>query len=388
MKAIGLMAGTSLDGIDAAAVDLKQSQRGVTVKLLAFRTYPYSGEVVRYILEASDPATGTVDKVARLNFYLGELFAEAAMAIAREARLSPGEIEFIGSHGQTIHHLPQAVKMGKHLVRATLQVGEPAIIAARTGIVTVADFRPADIAAGGSGAPLVPYVDFLLFRRARIARLMVNIGGIANATLLPAGVQDPDQVLASDMGPGNMIVNELTRRMTNFRESYDRDGKYAARGKINPRLLHESLQGDFFLQPPPKSTGRELFGAAYVDRMLERHPAKDKQDFLDLIATATALTADAIHGHFSRFYQPLEKVNEVIVSGGGAKNLTLMKMLAERFAPIRVAASDEYGLPALAKEAVAFAILAMETIKGRPGNLPGATGARERVILGKVVPAP
>lgn len=388
MKAIGLMAGTSLDGIDAAAVELRRGKENVTVKLLALASRPYTGDTVRMILEASDAATGTVDKIARLNFYLGELFAETAIAAAEAAGLKPSEIDCIGSHGQTIHHLPEATRIGRYAVRATMQIAEPAVIAARTGITTVADFRPADIAAGGTGAPLVPYVDYLLFRHRRRTRLLVNIGGISNSTYLPAGLDDPCAVQASDMGPGNMVIDELVRRLTNFRESCDRDGRYAARGKVIGKLKKELLDGPFFHERPPKSTGRELFGAAYVDRIVKQHPANAKADWYDLIATATSLTAGAIRRHYEKFYATDQRLDEVIVSGGGARNLTLMTMLAEEFAPAQVAASDEFGTPAEAKEAVAFAVLAAETMKGKPGNLPGATGAKERAVLGKIVPAP
>ncbi|HUT56199.1 MAG TPA: anhydro-N-acetylmuramic acid kinase [bacterium] len=388
MKAIGLMAGTSLDGIDAALVDLKRTGKGVAVELLAFETYPYNGETVRYILECSDPATASVDKVARLNFYLGELFGEAALKIMKQGGVAARDVEFIGSHGQTIHHLPAPVKMGRYRIRATCQVAEPSVIAARSGVTTVADFRPADIAAGGQGAPLVPYVDHLLFHDPRRTRFLVNIGGIANGTVLIKGNDDPLSVQASDIGPGNMVINELVCRMTNHKETYDRDGRHAALGKSDPKLLAGLLATAFFAEPPPKSTGRERFGAKFVDDILKSHPAETKKQYRDLIATATDLTAHAIHGHYRKFHAAKASLDEVIVSGGGARNLYLMQKLADLFAPAPMASSSEYGIPALAKEAIAFAILAMETLKGRPGNLPGATGAKKTVILGKIVPAP
>lgn len=386
MKAIGLMAGTSLDGISAAVVEFPPGRSGLEVSLESFHTYPYSGETVRLILEASDAKTGTVDKIARLNFYLGELFAEAALKIMKAADLTPAEVDFIGSHGQTIHHLPAPVLMGQRRVRATLQIAEPSVIAVRTGVTTIADFRPADIAAGGEGAPLVPYVDYLLFRHPKRSRFLVNIGGIANGSIVPRAAEDPTAVVASDLGPGNMVINELTARMTNFKQNYDRDGRHAARGKVNPKLLAELLANPFFALPPPKSTGRERFGAPFVQALLAAHPPAKKDDYVDLIAAATALTAAAIHQHYEKFYSRKNPADEVIISGGGAKNLTLMRLIAERFAPIPVAASDEYGVPALAKEAIAFAILALETLHGRPANLPSATGAKQQVVLGKICP--
>ncbi|MFO8056754.1 MAG: anhydro-N-acetylmuramic acid kinase [bacterium] len=388
MKAIGLMSGTSLDGVDAALVDISRTRWGVRAELLSFYTLPFSGETVRMILEASNPSTGRTDLVARLNFYLGELFAQAAHEVMRLGGVRPLEVEHIGSHGQTIQHLPDPVKIGKTRVSATLQVGEPSVIAARTGITTVADFRPADMAAGGEGAPLVPYVDYLLFRNPKRSRFLVNIGGICNGTFLPAGAGDPEAVRASDIGPGNMVIDELVQRMTNFRESYDRDGRHAAKGKVNHKLLSELLKTGFFAKPPPKSTGRERFGADFVDSIIESAGARNRRGFLDLIATAVELTAESIHRHYRRFHSEETAADEVIVSGGGAKNLVLMQSLSAKFDPVPVAASDEYGVPAAAKEAMAFAILGMETLKKRPGNLTGATGAKKRAVLGKIVPPP
>ena len=388
MKAVGLMAGTSLDGIDAALVDIKRSRWSVSTELHTFITVPYSGETVRLVLEASDAAKGTVDKVARLNFYLGELFGEAANRVIKKSGIDRSQIELVASHGQTIHHLPAPEKMGKYKVRATMQIAEPSVIAARTGITTVADFRPADIAAGGEGAPLVPYADMLMFRSPKRSRFLVNIGGISNGTILPAGETDPDRVLASDIGPGNMVINELVCRMTNFKEDHDRGGRYAARGETMKKLLNDLVAHGFFKETPPKSTGRERFGTPYVDAILEGHPSKSRKDYLDLIATATALTARTIHEHYQDFYAEKHPVDEVIVSGGGARNITLMRMLAEMFSPVPVATSGEYGVPSFAKEAIAFAVLGMETLKGRPANVPGATGAKRRAVLGKIVPPP
>jgi anhydro-N-acetylmuramic acid kinase len=388
MIAIGLMSGTSLDGIDAALVDLTRTRWGVNAELLSFYTRPFSGETVRMILEASDPATCRIDHLARLDFYLGELFAEAANEVMRRAEVKARDVEFIGSHGQTVHHLPGPAKIGKKKVRATLQIGEPSVIAARTGTTVIADFRPADIAAGGEGAPLVPYVDYLLFRDPKRSRFLVNIGGIANGTLLPAGTGNPDDVKASDIGPGNMIIDELVRRMTNFKETYDRDGRHAAKGKVNHKLLEELLKTGFFADPPPKSTGRERFGAKFTDSLIKSAGVSGKSGYPDHIATAVELTAESIYRHYRRFYAGDTEIHEVIVSGGGAKNLVLMDSLSRKFDPVAVASSDEYGVPALAKEAMAFAILGMETLKKRPGNLTGATGAQKRAVLGKIVPPP
>lgn len=383
MKIVGLMAGTSLDGIDAAVVDIHGREK-LRVRLLAFQTVPYSRFTRDLLRRVSSAETGTVDLIARSNFYLGELLADAALKVIRRAGCRPGQIHLIGSHGQTIHHLPHPRRVGRYRVRATVQIGEPAIIAERTGIPVLSDFRPSDIAAGGQGAPLVPYVDFLLFRHPRRHRILLNLGGIANLTLLPAGAREPEAVVASDTGPGNMVSDELVRRMTRGRERFDRHGRYAEAGRIIPELLAECLRHPFFRRRPPKSTGREDFGSAFVDRVLRQRRPRTREQWLDLLATAAALTAHSVHRHYQRFYARDFTVEELIVSGGGVYNRAIMRGLAELFAPARVLPIDQLGVPADAKEAVAFAVLAYESWHGRPGNLPGATGAKRRAVLGKL----
>ena len=378
---IGLMSGTSCDGIDAALVAVRGHGLHTRVRLVAFETVPYPASVRRLIAQVSDAATGTVNLVCRANVLLGELFAEAAAAVAAQAGVDLRRVSLIGSHGQTIHHLPKARMLGGRRVAATLQIGEPSVIAERTGVTTVADFRPRDMACGGQGAPLVPYVDCLLFRHRSRGRLLLNIGGIANVTHLPPAC-GADDVLAFDTGPGNMVVDALVARLTCGRERFDRGGQRAARGTLDAGLLERLLRHSFLRQRPPKSTGREMFGAAFADALV-----RDAGGCTDgLVATATAFTAASIHDAWRRHVRPRGDVAEVIVSGGGCHNHTLMAWLAERFAPIAVTSSDECGVPADAKEAMAFAILAHETAGGRPGNLPAATGARERVVLGKIVP--
>jgi len=383
MKVVGLMAGTSLDGIDAGLVEIHR-RRLLRVQLLAFLSIPYSDQTRRLIRQASSPETGTVDRVARLNFYLGELFAEAALKVMQKARVKPEQVRLIGSHGQTLCHLPRLRVIGRHRLRATLQIAEPAVIAGRTGVPVIADFRPADIAASGQGAPLVPHVDYLLFRHPCRNRILLNIGGIANLTILPAGVKSFSGVLASDTGPGNMASDELVWRMTLSRENFDANGRNALEGETNQELLAELLRHPFFKKRPPKSTGREEFGTVFVERMVSRRKPRNRKDWLDLIATAAALTAESVYHHYRRFYASGFKVEEVIVSGGGVHNRAMMKRLAELFAPARVLPIDSLGIPADAKEAVAFAVLAFESWHGRPGNLPGATGAKRRAVLGKL----
>ena len=379
---IGLMSGTSLDGVDAALVRLRGHGTATRVELVAFATFPYPPAVRRLVARVSDAGTGTVDLVCRANVLLGELFAEAAVGVAGRAGVPMRRVALIGSHGQTIHHLPAPARLAGRRVAATLQVGEPSIIAERTGVTTVADFRPRDMACGGQGAPLVPYVDYLLLRHRTRGRVALNIGGIANATWLPPRCR-PDQVVAFDTGPGNMVLDALARHASGGRRRCDRDGAMAARGTVCEPLLRHLLRHPFFRKAPPKSTGREAFGEAFVGALLER--AGDLS-VPDLLATATELTVRSIAGALDRFIRPLGVIAEVIASGGGCHNATLMARLAAALRPTPVRPSDAFGLPADAKEAMAFAVLAHETLAGRPGNLPSATGARRAAILGKIIP--
>ena len=379
---IGLMSGTSFDGVDAALVRLRGHGTATRVELLAFETYPYPPALRQCVAEASAAETGRVDLVCRLNVLLGELFAEAAVAVAAEAGVAMRRVDLIGSHGQTIHHLPEPASVAGRRVAATLQIGEPSVIAERTGVTTVADFRPRDMACGGQGAPLVPYVDYLLFRHRSRGRLVLNIGGIANVTWLPPRAT-PEQVLAFDTGPGNMLLDALTRRLTDGRRTFDRGGAMAWRGAVSEPLLRWLMAHPYLRREPPKSTGRELFGAPFADELLARAEGLSPDDVL---ATAAAFTAGSIREAVGRYIEPHGAVDEVIASGGGCHNRAVMRRLAEAFSAAPVRTSDDLGIPVDAKEAVAFAILAHETIVGRPGNLPSATGARKPAVLGKIVP--
>jgi len=412
---IGLMSGTSYDGVAAALAAIRGTGLATRAELRAFATFPFPPAVRRAIAEVSSPATGTVDRVCRANVLLGELFAEAAIAIARRAGVPLRRIALIGSHGQTIHHLPgekrgRSTFSSKKLnvpfsrLAATLQIGEPCVIAERTGVTTVADFRPRDMAAGGQGAPLVPYVDYLLLRHRRRGRLVLNLGGIANVTHLPPACRAGD-VLAFDTGPGNMLLDALVSLFTHGRRTYDRDGAMAARGTVSDPLLRWLLRHPYLRRKPPKSTGREAFGVPFAREVLLRVTGEDRLKAglqtkagafgvpplggltpADILATATAFTAESVADAWRRFVAPRGRVDEVVASGGGCHNRTLMRRLADAFAPIPVLTSDEFGTPVDAKEALAFAILARETLAGRPGNLPSATGAARPVVLGKIVP--
>jgi anhydro-N-acetylmuramic acid kinase len=356
------MSGTSLDGIDVAIVDI----RGKRISVEAFHTTPYPERVRQAILAASSAAD-----IARLHFLLGELYAEAVL----KCKPRP---ELIACHGQTVHHEGAPVRFLGRKVASTLQIGEAAVIAERTGIPVVSDFRPRDIAAGGHGAPLVPFVDYLLFRHRRLGRVALNIGGIANITVIPGGAT-PEQVIAFDTGPGNMVIDALVSEYTKSKLKFDRDGRLAAKGHVDKALLDELLSGSYYRKHPPKSAGREQYGREYVERLLATG-----LPMLDLIATATALTAATIALGIERF-APM-RVDELIVSGGGARNPRIMAHLAALLPGAAIATSSDFGIDIDAKEAIAFAILGYQTWRRRPANLPSATGARRAVVLGKITP--
>lgn len=349
MRVAGVMSGTSLDGIDVAVVEV----HGRRVSTIGFQSAPYSEAVRRAILDASN-ATTTTREISRLNFLLGELYARAVLRACRRY----GPVGLIGCHGQTIYHEGGA---------STLQIGEAAVIAERTGVPVVSDFRPRDIAAGGQGAPLVPFVDCLLFGGSRRTRIALNIGGIANITVIPAGI-------AFDTGPGNMVIDALAREHTRGRRNFDRGGRIAAQGNVNRPLLDRLLADPYYRQKPPKSAGREQYGAEFVARL-----KRTGLPLPDLIATATVLTAATV----ARAVAPYGP-DELIVSGGGAHNPRIMAHLAAFLPGVPLCTSADYGIHVDAKEALAFAVLAYQTWRRRPSNLPTATGARHAAVLGKL----
>jgi anhydro-N-acetylmuramic acid kinase len=382
--AVGLMSGTSVDGVDAALVRLAGPADQPRVHLLKFFTLPYPPEVRQWITRVGAGELTTAGEVSQLNFLLGGLFANAALCVCRAARVSHRSVSVIGSHGQTIYHQgrPELVlRLGEAVGPNTLQIAEPAVIAERTGAPVVADFRTADVAAGGQGAPLVPMVDYLLLHHGRKGTVALNIGGIANVTVIPAKAK-PLDVVGFDTGPGNMVTDALVRHFTGNRESYDAGGRVAALGKVNELLLADALCHSFFSQPPPKSAGREQFGREFVEGYFL---SRKRPRFENLLRTSVELTARTIAGALSRFVFPDKKIDRLIVSGGGAHNRLLMTRLVELLPHLTVELSDRYGLPVDAKEAIAFAVLADRTLHGLPGNLPRVTGARRAVVLGKIV---
>jgi len=365
---IGLISGTSADAVDAAGVEIAGAGEQARVRVRVTLAHPYPAgleERLRALAEG-----GTVREVCELNVAVGECFADAALAALDRL----GRADLVGSHGQTIYYLPpQGRRSG-----STLQIGEPAVIAERTGLLTVGHFREGDLAAGGTGAPLVPYADYVLFRDPARTRTVQNVGGIANVTVLPAGA-GIDAVYAFDTGPGNMVIDALTQLLTGG--PFDRDGALAARGTVDEVLLAELLEDDDYLAaPPPKATGRERYGRQYAERVLARGRARG--------LSAEDLVAESIAQQYRRFVFPRHVPDEVIVSGGGVHNATLMSRLARALAPLPVRTSSDLGVDSDAKEAIAFAILAHDAVMGLATNVPGATGARHPVILGAIYPGP
>jgi anhydro-N-acetylmuramic acid kinase len=419
---MGLMSGTSADGIDAALVHISDRPPQLRTRLQGFACFPYPPRVRREILRLASGEPAPVAAVARLNVLLGELFAHAARQACRRFRISPRLVDLIGSHGQTIYHQGRpSAHLGRPRICATLQIAEPAVIAARTGIPTVGDFRPADLAAGGQGAPLVPFVDCLLYRDPHRGRVALNIGGIANLTAIPPGGADtpvrapgslagrhlinayrgselqlrrsrPQKigalapaagVFAFDTGPGNMLIDALAAHLSSGRLRYDRDARMARRGRLEPALLAALLADPYFRRPPPKSAGREQFGPAFLARALAwaKRAALRPEDFMH---TATLLTPVTILDALHRWVQPHMRVDDLIVSGGGAHNPLILSHLRAGLPGMKFFSSGEWGVPEDAKEAFAFAVLAYESYHRRPANLPSATGASRPAVLGKL----
>ncbi len=371
---IGLMSGTSVDGVDAALIRLSKSPKNrYRLKLLDWSVTPYSPSLKKRILQVASKNGGTTEEVCRLNMEIGDVFSKAALGLLKKKRISAKQILAIGSHGQTVCHLGR---------EGTLQIGEASVIAERTGITTVSDFRPADIAAGGLGAPLIPYFHALLFQDARKTRAVHNIGGISNLTFLPKG-SNAKGVFGFDTGPGNMLMDGAMAHFTKGRRHFDRRGKVAAQGFVSLILLKELMSHPFISRKAPKAAGREEFGRHFLEKILRRSRALGLR-FEDVLATLTAFTAQSIAENYRRFVFPKEVPEEIIFGGGGNHNETLMKMLEAELLGVKISCFDSYGIPADAAEAVCFAVLAYQTLQGRPANLPAVTGAKKQVILGKI----
>ena len=367
------MSGTSLDGIDCALVQIEGSGINTKVTPIHFHNLPMPDEIKREILNCCSIEDSNVEKICRLNFTLGEIFAKAVISLCKENKISLRHIDLIGSHGQTIYHIPQ---------NSTLQIGEAAVIAERTGIPVVSDFRVRDVAAGGHGAPLVPYTEYLLYRSEEKTRILQNIGGIGNATILPKA-STLEEVFAFDTGPGNMVIDRVVFELTKGQLGFDKDGAMAGKGNVHGELLKYMMEHPYIKTPPPKSTGREVFGVEYTKKLLQKCGSMNlcKEDIL---ATATAFTVESIAYHYEKYVFNRHEIDEVIIGGGGSYNKTLISMLQKRLPNILVKTQEDFGYSSDAKEAIAFAILANETIHGRANNVPSVTGAAHPVIMGKI----
>ena len=378
--AIGLMSGTSADGIDAILVELKND--GTKFKIINFIVKKYPEEIRDYIFKTFEK--GSTHDVAILNFILGELFATASLDLINSSGFKVSEIDFIGSHGQTIYHMPILTTIGNITTRSTLQIGEPAVIAERTGLPVVADFRVRDVAAGGQGAPIVSYVDYLLFRDKTKTRLIQNIGGIANVTVIPKNASI-DDIYGFDTGPGNMMIDAAIKFLTKGSLTYDKDGMVAFSGNVQKKLLKQLMKHPYILKPPPKTTGREMFGEHYTRKLIDKWLRRG-YSFQDIITTLTEFTVQSIIESYKHFVFPKYDVSEIILGGGGAYNKYIISRLKEELRGIKISLHEDYGIQSKLKEALAIAILANETLNGNPNNIPNVTGATKPVVMGKIIP--
>lgn len=383
-RIVGMMSGTSVDGVDAALVEISQTDGSLQAKLLAFENKPYPEAVREQIFALFRPETATVDKIGYMNFLLGEIYARSALSVIEKAGLTPADVDLIGSHGQTIWHEPVPCTKDGWPVRYTVQIGEGSVIAERTGLVTVSDFRVADMAAGGQGAPLVPFSEYLLYRQEEETLLLQNIGGIGNMTVMPAAAK-PEDVYAFDTGPGNMIIDAVISALTRGAQAFDEGGAFGARGTVNEELLALLQQEPYYTRPLPKTTGRELFGTQYTARILSWQESRHIPE-ADLVATVTDLTAWSIVSAYEQYVLPKYHASKLVVGGGGSYNKTLLGFLQKRFAPhgVEVQTQEDLGFNSDAKEAVAFALLADRCIQGLPNTLPSVTGAKKPVVMGKI----
>ncbi len=383
-RVVGLMSGTSVDGIDAALVEIGGTDEAPEVRLVAFEDRPWPEKVREQIFPLFRPETATVDKIGYMNFLMGEIYAQSVASVVEKAGLTLADIDLIGSHGQTIWHAPEVCDKDGFPVIFTVQIGEGSVIAARTGVPTVSDFRVADMAVGGQGAPLVPFSEYLLYRRPGETILLQNIGGIGNMTVLP-GDEGPEAVYAFDTGPGNMIIDAVVSALTGGEKTYDAGGAMASEGKVDQELLAMLQQDPYYSMPLPKTTGRELFGVQYVEKILDYRREHGLSD-ADLLATVTDLTAWSIVDGYARYVLPKRQATELVVGGGGSYNATLLGFLRERFAPygVKVRTQEDLGWSSDAKEAVAFAIMADCCVREKPNVLPSVTGAKAAAIMGKL----
>lgn len=377
---IGLMSGTSLDGVDAVLLEITGKGTNTKLRQIDFLDYPFPEGLKELVLKNSVKDTSNVEDICRLNFLIPMIYADAIKALCNKNSLPLENVDLIGSHGQTIHHLPEKHKMFGYEVRSTFQIADPAVIAKLTGVITVGDFRTGDVALDGQGAPLVPYFDYLLLYSDEHNRALLNVGGISNFTILKKGAK-PSEIRAFDTGPGNMMIDILSKRFLG--KEYDEGGKTALQGRVNEELLQELKNKDSFIEKaPPKSTGRELYGESFLKELLDKYKDVKAEDWL---STVTSFTAYAIFRNYEKFIREKIEIDELIISGGGAKNGALVKYLQQYFSgDVRIRNIEELGISSDAKEAICFAVLANETVSGNSSNLPSVTGASKDTILGKI----
>ena len=375
---IGLMSGTSIDGIDAAIVEISGSGTGATVRQIDFITVPFPDGFKELVLRNSQTGTSDVADISRINFLLAQFYADAVHQLCEHAGVDIRKVDLIGSHGQTIHHLPRAERMFGRNVSATFQIGDPSVLAKLTGVVTVGDFRVGDVALGGQGAPLVPYFDYILFKSDKKSRALLNLGGIGNISYLPRGCQSGD-VVAFDTGPGNMVIDQMMKRI--YGKDFDEGGTVASAGKVLGDMIDWLMTDEFVRMSPPKSTGRERYGETYVTSLLENYADRQNED---IIATVSEFTALSVYANYLLFLKTKGEVEEIFVSGGGAHNNFILNSLRHHFVGARVDSAENIGISSDAKEAVCFAVLANELINGNPTNLPSVTGASGETLLGKI----
>lgn len=377
---IGLMSGTSLDGVDVALVQIEGNGTFTKINLVGFLEYPFPDGLKTKLLKNSVKETSNVEDISQLNFLLPNIYYDAIKTLCSDLKFNVDEIDLIGSHGQTIQHLPTPVEYLGYHISSTLQIGDPAVLAKLSGKITIGNFRTGDIALGGEGAPLIPYFDYILFQSSEKNRALLNIGGISNFTILNKH-KGIEEVLAFDTGPGNMLIDSLTKIL--FNEEYDKNGNYAKAGKFNEELFSALKKKDEFIEKaPPKSTGREYYGEKFLADLLNTFSEIPKEDWLN---TATKFTAYGIYKNYKNFVADETVIDELIISGGGAKNQFLYKCLNEEFGnEVELKVIDDIGVSSDAKEAICFAVLANELIAGNPTNIPRTTGASKATVLGKI----
>lgn len=375
---IGLLSGTSVDAIDAVLLKVTGSGLNTKIKVIDFSTLVIPHDIRRAIFKNSDNSTARIEDICRLNVIIGALFSDVVLKLLKKCRLTSDKVDLIGSHGQTIHHLPMPDEYSGYRVKSTLQIGDPAIIANLTGITTIGDFRIADCAFGGDGAPLVPLLDYILFTHKTKNRALLNIGGISNITVLKKNGKKGD-VTAFDTGPGNMIIDGMMYHL--FRKEYDKGGRIATKGTLNAKLFNYLLSDETYSRKPPKSTGREHYGKEFQKKLLKFTKGMNKND---VIRTVTEFTAYTIWYNYANFIFPHTRISELLISGGGAENPVLLKSLRGYFKGVRVSKINQFGVNSRNKESVLFAILANECISGNPANMNSVTGSTRDAILGKI----